>query len=301
MKIAKPAIDSFRAKKKISDFVVKAFVYILLIQFVFVFVYPFLSMFVRSLQYDVDFRNINRTWVLTGLNFENFSFALSGLDYWHSLYNNLIIVGLSTIGALFSCSLAGYGLARFKFPGRNVIFAVVLFSIMMPDVLLMMPMTIQFLRWGWMGNMRTIIAPSFMGFGLRGGLFIYIFRQFFLGLPASYEESARLEGCSALGVFYRVMLPISKTSILVVATLSIVWHWNDFVRPRAFLSTANMTLVERLDMLPSYLFWTTSAAGETISPVQLAAAALVVLPILVVFAFIQKQFMAGVEFTGLAN
>jgi len=258
-------------------------------------------MLVRSLQHDVDFRNINRTWVLTGLNFENFSLALSGLDYWSTLLNNLWLVGLSTIGTVFSCSLAGYGLARFKFPGRNIVFAVVLFSIMMPDVLLMMPMTIQYLGWGWMGSMRTIIVPSFFGFGLRAGLFIYIFRQFFIGLPASYEEAARIEGCSALGVFYRVMLPISKTSILVVSTLSIVWHWNDFVRPRAFLSPSNWILTQRLYALPSYLFFATSATGETISPVQLAAAALVTLPMLVIFAFIQKQFMAGVEFTGLAN
>ena len=294
-------MDSGRFKRKLGDSAVNIFVYTLLILFVFVFVYPFLSMFVRSLQLDADIRNINRTWVLTGLNIENYRLAISGLSYFSTLARNILLVGLATIGALFSCSLAGYGLARFKFPGRNLVFAVVLFSIMMPDVLLMMPLTIQYLRWGWMGGMQTIIVPSFLGFGLRGGLFIYIFRQFFVNLPASYEESARLEGCSALGVFYRVMLPISKTSILVVATLSIVWHWNDFVRARAFLSDANATLTERLHALPSYLFWATSATGETVSPVQLAAAALVVLPILVVFAVIQKQFMAGVEFTGLAN
>ena len=288
-------------KRQAGNAAVGAFVYALLILFVFVFVYPFLIMFVRSLQLDADLRNINRTWVLTGLNIENYRLALRGLNYFDTLIRNMFPVGLATVGAVFSCSLAGYGLARFKFFGRNIVFALVLFSIMMPDVLLMMPLTIQYLRWGWMGGMQTIIVPSFMGFGLRGGLFIYIFRQFFLNMPASYEESARLEGCSALGVFYRVMFPISKTPILVVSTLSIVWHWNDFVRPRAFLSDANATLTQRLDFLPSFLYNAVAATGETVSPMQLAAAALVVLPVLIIFAIIQKQFMAGVEFTGLAN
>lgn len=293
--------QSSRMKKKVSHILISVVVYALLIEFVFVFLYPYLNMFIKSLQFGEDLRDVNRTWVLTGLNFSNYASALEGLDYWRTLLNNVIVVGLSTIGHVFSCSLAGYGLSRFKFPGNNLIFGIVLLSIMIPEILLIMPMSIQFLQWGWMGSMATIIVPSFLGFGLRGGLYIYIFRQFFRGLPRSYEESAKLEGCSQIGVFYRIMLPIGKTSILVVSTLSIIWHWNDYLEPRSFLKASNWLLAQKLDALPSYLFWAQSATGENVSPVQLAAAALVTLPILIIFAFIQKNFMKGIEFSGLAN
>ena len=290
-----------KLRKKIGHIVISVIVYALLIEFVFIFLYPYLNMFIKSLQFEEDLQDVNRTWVLTGLNFYNYAQALEGLDYWKTLLNNILIVGLSTVGHVFSCSLAGYGLSRFQFPGHRLMFGIVLLSIIIPEVLLIMPMNIQFLKWGWMGSMATIIVPSFLGFGLRGGLYIYIFRQFFRGLPRSYEESAKLEGCSQLGVFYRIMLPIGKTSILVVATLSIIWHWNDYLEPRAFLSSANWMLAQKLDALPSYLYWAQSATGETVSPVQLAAAALVTLPILIVFAFIQKNFVKGIEFSGLAN
>lgn len=297
--MASPKVS--KAKKKATHIIISIIIYALLIEFVFVFLYPYLNMFIKSLQFEEDLRDVNRTWVLTGLNFSNYVSALEGLDYWRTLLNNVIVVGLSTIGHVFSCSLAGYGLSRFKFPGNNLMFGIVLLSIMIPEILLIMPMNIQFLKWGWMGSMATIIVPSFLGFGLRGGLFIYIFRQFFRGLPRSYEESAKLEGCSQLGVFYRIMLPIGKTSVLVVSTLSIIWHWNDYLEPRSFLSSSNWMLAQKLDALPSYLYWAQSATGENVSPVQLAAAALVTLPILIVFAFIQKNFMKGMEFSGLAN
>lgn len=290
-----------KIRRTFTKTLIRVLIYVLLIEFVFVFLYPYLNMFVKSLQFESDLRDVNRTWVLTALNFNNYSLAVSGLDYLKSLLNNVIIVGLSTIGHLFSCSLAGYGLARFRFPGSRIAFGIVILSIMIPEILLIMPMSVQFLKWGWMGSMKTIIVPSFFGFGLRGGLFIFLFRQFFKGLPRSYEESAKLEGCTQFGIFYRILLPIGKTSMLVVTTLSVIWHWNDFLEPRAFLNSANWMLGQKLDALPSYLYWAQSAVGDNVSPVQMAAAALVTLPVLIIFAFIQKNFIKGIEFTGLAN
>ena len=289
------------SRKRTTNFVINIFVYVLLLEFVFVFLYPFLYLIINSLKFDVDLRDINRNWVLTGFNFQNYATALEVLDYGKTLLNTLIVVLLSTLGHALSCSLAGYGLARFKFVGSGVIFAMVILSIIIPNVLLSMPLYIQFTKWKWMGTMLPIIVPGFFGFGLRGGLFIFIFRQFFKGLPRSYEESAKLEGCSHLKIFFQIMLPVGKTSVLVCATLSTIWHWNDFIEPQAFLSSANYVLSQKLGSMADYLYWSVSATGESMSPVQLAACVLVILPLLVIFFLLQKKFIEGMEFSGLAN
>ncbi len=277
-------------------------VYLLLIEFIFVFLYPFLFMIVNSLKFDADFRDLNRQWVLTGLNLENYKTAFQLLDYSSTVLVNLVVVLVATVGHVFSCSFIAYGVARYSFKGRTLIFVLIILSILVPPVLIQMPLYIQFSRMQWIGTILPIVVPAFFGFGLKGGLYIFIFMQFFRGLPRSYEEAAKIEGCGGVSAYLRIMLPLSKTSILVVSTLSIIWHWNDSFEPTAFLSVGNVKmLTQRLASIPEYLYQSTTASGVVISPVQLAACMLIILPLIIMYGFIQKRFMQGMEFSGLAN
>lgn len=291
-------------KKKSGSFIIKLSIYLLLTGFVFVFLYPFIFMIINSFKYEMDLRSMNREWVLTSINMQNYIDAFELLEYPKTLFNSAVLVALSTIGHMFSCAFIAYGLARFKFPGNKIVFSLVILSILIPPQILMIPLTIQYNNFGWMNTLLPIVVPSFFGFGLKGGLFIFLYLQFFKGLPKSYEESAKLEGCSSRRIFFSIMLPIARTTMLVVGSLSAIWHWNDYFEPNTYLNGGTKILTQKLadiqieiKMLYDYV----AASGQTLSPVQLACCVLIILPILIYFFIVQRKFMEGIEFSGLAN
>lgn len=291
-------------KKLAGQFLLRAAIYLLLTGFVFVFLYPFIFMMINSFKYEIDLRSMNREWVLTSFNFRNYADAVRLLDYPRTLVNSALLVGLATIGHIFTCAFAAYGLSRFSFPGNRLIFSLVILSILVPPQILMIPLTIQYNNLGWMNSFLPILVPSFLGFGLKGGLFIFLYMQFFRSLPKAYEESAKIEGCSPMRIFISIILPISRTTMLVVGSLSAIWHWNDYFEPNTYLSGNHQILTQKLadiqieiKMLYDYI----AVSGQTLSPVQLACCTIVILPILLYFFTVQRKFMAGIEYSGMAN
>lgn len=289
------------AKKYSTKYLVNIIIYILLIEFAFVFLYPFIYLILNSLKYDYEVIDATKQWIITEVNWNNYIQAFKKLDYMNSLKNTLIIVLGSTLGHVISCSLAGYGLARFKFKGANAIFVFAMLSLIIPPSLMIMPLHIQFSKMGLMGTYWAIILPSWLGFGLKGGLYVFLFRQFFKSMPISYEEAAKIEGCSQLKIYTRIMLPLSRTTILVVSILSCVWHWNDYFEPNAYLDGSTAILTQQISAVASATETVTSASGASINMIALAACMLVILPLIVIYFIFQKQFMQGIEFTGLAN
>lgn len=289
------------AKKYSGKYIINIVIYILLIEFAFVFLYPFIYMILNSLKYDYEVVDATKQWIITEVNWNNYVQAFKKLDYFASLRNTLIIVLTSTLGHIISCALTGYGLARFKFKGANLIFVLSLLSLMVPPSLMIIPLYGQYSSFGMMGTMWPIILPSFLGFGLKGGLYIFLFRQFFKSLPISYEEAAKIEGCSLLKVFTNIMLPLSRTTILVVFILSCVWHWNDSFEPSTYLTGSLAILTQKIGDVASSTPSVVSATGATINMAALAACMLVILPLIIIYFIFQKQFMEGIESTGLAN
>ena len=289
------------AKKYSGKFIINLIIYILLIEFAFTFLYPFIYMILNSLKYDYEVIDATKQWIIMDINWNNYVSAFEGLDYMKSLVNTLIVVLGSTLGHIISCSLAGYGFARFKFKGSSLMFGLAMLNLIIPSALMIMPLYIQFSKFHMMGTYLPIILPSFFGFGLKGGIYIFLFRQFFKSLPVSYEEAAKIEGCSMLQVFVRIMLPIARTTILVVFILSVVWHWNDYFEPATYLSGNLQILSQKISSVASASATVTSAVGASVNMTALAACVLVILPLLIVYFIFQKQFMEGVEFSGLAN
>jgi multiple sugar transport system permease protein len=288
-------------KKKFSSFIMNAIIYILLIEFAFVFIYPFIYLILNSFKYDYEIIDASKQWIITNFNFGNYSKAFQMIDYVGALKNTLIVVLGSTLGHVLSCALAGYGFARFKFKGSGLMFGLAMLSLIIPPQVLIMPLYIQFSKFGWMGSFLPIIVPSYLGFGLKGGLFIFLFRQFFKSLPKSYEEAAKIEGCSMPKMFVKIMLPISRTNILVVSILSIVWHWNDYFEPSSYLKGENMILAQKIGAVASSTSSVVSGSGANVNAVALAACVLVIVPLIIIYFIFQKQFMEGIEQTGLSN
>ena len=297
------------AASKSKKIVVRVFYYLVLCSLSFVFLYPFITMVVTSLMSDSDLLNITVKWLPSGFRWSNFKIAMEQLSYWRYLKNSLIIAGVATVGHVVSCSFIGYGFARYNFKFKGVCFALVILSMLVPVQTLIFPLYIQYSKMRWIDTYLPLLVPAFLGYGLNGAFFIFLFRQFFMGLPKEMEEAARIDGCGAFRTFFKIMLPMSKSSILVATVLSFVWHWNDYFEPNIYIRTAGKrVLPSRLPGL--YALMDTEDAmdlvmeedGFTFNKAMLMAGTfLVILPVLIVYAFLQRKFMEGVERSGLTG
>ena len=297
------------AAAKSKKFVVRFFYYLVLCSLSFVFLYPFITMIVTSLMSDADLINITVKWLPSGFRWSNYKIAMEQLSYQRYLKNSMIIATAATIGHVISCSFIGYGFARYKFKLKGLCFALVILSMLVPVQTIIFPLYIQYSKWRWMDTYLPLIVPTFFGYGLNGAFFIFLFRQFFMGLPKEMEEAARIDGCGAFRTFFKIMLPMSKSSILVATVLSFVWHWNDYFEPNIYIRTAGKRVLPR--RLPGlYALMDTEDAmdlvmeedGFTFNKAMLMAGTfLVILPVLIVYAFLQRKFMEGVERSGLTG
>lgn len=297
------------ATAKGKKLVVRIFYYLVLCSLSFVFLYPFIKMIVTSLMSDSDLLDVTVNWLPNELRWSNYKIAMDQLAYWRYIQNSLIITIGATLGHVISCSFIGYGFARYNFKLKGVCFAIVILSMLVPVQTLIFPLYIQYSKMHWLDTFLPLIVPSFFGYGLNGAFFIFLFRQFFMGLPKEMEEAARIDGCGAFRTFFKIMLPMSKSSILVATVLSFVWHWNDYFEPNIYIKE----VIKRV--LPSRLpgLYALVGAEEAMDMVMeedgftfneamlMAGTFMVILPVLIVYSFLQKKFMEGVERSGLTG
>lgn len=286
--------------------VFRLMLYFFLLVVSFVFIFPFLSMLVTSVKNYSDLHDISINWIPRTLYWQNYLTALHYLDLPIHLRNSVIITGISTLGHILSCSFIAYGFSRFQFRGRNFLFMIVIFSILIPPQVLVLPQYMYYLKMGWINSFLPIYLPTFFGYGLRGGLYIFIFRQFFLGLPLDLEDAAQVDGYGYFKIFWKIALPIARSALLVCIVISIVWHWNDYFEPSLYLSLSSSL------PLPSML--TNVFHGQrdyfqaiiqnqlhllVTDGVIMAAITICTLPVFIIYMFLQKGFIEGIERTGI--
>lgn len=209
--------------------------------------------------------------------------------FWVYLRNTLIVCILGVVGTVSSSSLVAYSLAKITWRGRGVLFALTLATMMVPFPVLMVPLYSVFKSFGWIGTLLPLWVPAFFG----GGFNIFLLRQFFLTIPRDLSEAARIDGCSEFGIFWRIILPLSKPALAVVALFHFLYAWNDFMGPLLYL-TRQETFTLSLG-LQHYQ----SQHGGTDWTSLMAASTLVCLPIIVLFFFTQKTFIKGIATTGI--
>ena len=290
----------------------RVFLYVFLSGISYIFLFPFLYMLVTSFKDAVDLFDFSVTWLPRRLEWRNYAIAYELMEYPRYFLNSLLLTGVCTAGQLFSCSFVAYGFARYRFAGRQFWFLVLLLSIVIPPQTIIVPSYIIFSNLGWLKSYLPMMVPSFLGLGLKGGLFIYIYRQFYMGLPRDLENAAKIDGCSYLGTYWRIVLPVSRSSMLVVGILSMVWHWNDYYEPSIYAPARELALLPRktyqmieyvsdppLDQLAQFI---TSGEGNPLNTAVLMAGMMMcLLPILLLFLLLQRGFMEGIERTGLVE
>jgi len=297
-------------RSRTSKIIIRIFVYVLLFDIAFVYLYPFLYMLVTSIKTVEDLNNISVKWIPSVINIKNYQFAFNSLNYINSAKNSVFLAVITGIAHILSCSFIAYGFARYRFPGKNLLFALVLLTIVVPIQTIIVPQYIVFVRLGWVGTTLPIILPTFFGFGLKGGLFVFIYRQFFRNLPKELEEAAKIDGCGPIKTYLRIILPTSKAVILVTGTLSLVWHWNDYFEPNLYIDkTKDYLLPQMLPSIYAMMLQVQDAAStEMIMLKQLynqgvimAATVLSIMPLVIIYLFIQRHFIEGIEKSGIVE
>jgi multiple sugar transport system permease protein len=255
-----------------------------------IFIIPLIWLFLTSLMPLQQIGAWPPRWIPDPVQWENYSKAL---QFWHferSFWNTTIITVLSMIGELLSCTLVAYGFARLRFPGRNVLFVILLSTMMLPFAVRMVPLYIGFAKIGWINTFLPLIIPAFFA----NPFFVFLLRQFFLTIPEELVDAARIDGASEFRIWARIMLPLSAPALIVVGIFSFQNAWNDFLAPLIYLND------ERLHTLALGLYSFRAMPGQgSLYNQMMAASVLMVLPMLVVFAVFQRYFVQGVTLTGL--
>ena len=252
------------------------------------FLMPLLWMISTSLKAEGAIFVFPPQWIPKSLHWENYKTALTILPFATFFKNTCIITFFSLVGTLLSSSLVAFGFARLRFPGRRVLFMVLLGTMMIPYPVTLIPMYILFNRLGWVDTFLPLIVPSFFG----SAFFIFLLRQYYLSIPLELDDAARIDGCGSFQIFYRIHLPLIKPALITVAILNFMGTWNDFLGPLLYInSTAKMPLALGIQA------FVLNHGSEW--PLLFAAAAMMTVPIVALFFVAQRFFVEGITLTGL--
>ncbi|MBV9788418.1 MAG: carbohydrate ABC transporter permease [Chloroflexi bacterium] len=261
--------------------------YALLVLFALFFLLPLVWMFVTAVKPFEEW--VQPNWIPNNPTFENFRsiFADPTLPAPRWFLNSLGVASVFTLLVLFIDALAGYAYARLEFAGRNLLFGLLLATLVMPGLMFLIPNYLTVNRLGWLNSYQGVMAP-----GLAGVFGVFFMRQFFQGLPKELEEAARIDGASTWTTFYRVALPLAKGALATLAVITFMASWNDFLWPLLVLNDRTMqTLPVGLATIQGQY---TFDYGKL-----MAGAAVTALPVLVLYMFLQRYIVQSVAMTGL--
>lgn len=282
------------------------FRFLILFGLCFVILYPLLFMISCAFRERIDMNDPTVMWIPRHFTLDVIKQTASAMNLSSVLMSTLVInIGCSFIQVI-STAITGYGFARFKFKGKNFLFGIVILMILVPPQIILLPQYDQFNALGMINTAWTMYLPALTANGLRAGLMIFIFRQFFRGLPRELEDAAYLDGCGPFKTFLVIMVPNALSSFLTVFLFSVVWYWNDYYICNSFFST-NKTLALTIknieSVLNAALFNDSSlrvSSREYVVWTQ-AACLISVSPMLVMYAFLQKYFTEGIERSGIVG
>ena len=298
-------------KKRISKFLFSAYRYVFLFCLSIIILYPLLYSFSVAFRPAEQLYDPLVIYVPRSLTTANIGLAMDYLHYWTALGNTLLITLAVTAIQVFVCATIGYGLARYPFWLTKAAFGLVMLMIVVPPQTTLIANYLNFryfdffgFRFNLIDTPWTMILPALTGVGLKNGLYIFIFRQFFRGLPKDLEEAAAIDGCGEIKTFFRIMLSSAIPAIITCTLFSFVWQWNDNVYVSMYMRNVK-TLMNELTSLfgrSGYIMQYELKRNPYESIVLLQAGVfLVILPPLVLYAFLQKYFIESIERTGVVG
>ena len=276
-------------KKKIFNIIY----HIIIIAIGIVMVYPLVWMVMSSFKPSNIIFSTADQLISGDMSFINYIKGWKGFSHttFLTFYKNTIFVtGFATLGSLLVSPLIAFGLARLNFPGRKIIFALMLLTMMLPEQVLMIPQYLWFNTLGWVNSYRPLIIPYYFGFQ---GFFIYLMMNFISGLPHDLDEAAKIDGCSYYTIYSHIILPLIKPALATTAIFSFIYRWNDYMSPLLYLKRTEKYTIS----LALKLF--TDQTSNSDYGALFAMSALSLLPIFIIFACMQKYLTEGISTSGL--
>jgi len=296
--------------------------YAILLGFAYVLVYPFLFMIINSVKNPTDWYDPTVVWVPKAISFQSILAAGEFTEYWQSLYSTILNGVIPALISVISCAVAGYGLARFDFKGKKILMVIMILFIMIPDPLIMIPSYDNFRHLDFLGILNFLgnltgyelrpsildsplvfIIPAIFATGIKNGLFIYIYTQFFKGLPKELEEAAWIDGAGPWKTFLKIVMPSSGSATVTVIVFSVVWYWNDYYQSAIYLSQKfplsvvisgfEDNMVKMAELNAKYSF----TAGSLL----LSCCLISIIPILIFFLIMQRRFVRSIATCGIVG
>jgi multiple sugar transport system permease protein len=233
-------------------------------------------------------------WIPDPFQWSNFTEALTAQPFGRYFLNTVVIAVISVIGTVLTCSIAAFSFSRLRWRGRNLVFGVLLSSVMLPYAVTLIPTFVMWQELGALNTIAPLTVPSWFAGAGGGVLNVFLLRQFFLTIPFELDEAAYIDGASPWRVFWMVVMPLSKPAIVVVTIFTFIGTWNDFLGPLLYLNDEE-----------KYTLSIGLASFQSIYITQwgylMAASAAVIAPIVALFFFLQRYFIEGVTLTGIKN
>ena len=251
---------------------------------------PFFWMISTSLKAQGNLYLYPPQWIPDPIRWANFQEVWDTVPFAMFIRNTAVIVTLVMIGTLLSCSFSAYGFARLRAPGRDIIFMIVLATMMLPSAVTLVPTYIAFNKLGWINSILPLVVPAFFG----APFFIFLLRQFYLSIPKELEESGRIDGASSFRIWWDLMLPLTKPALATVAVFTFFATYNDFFGPLIYLNDeSKQTIAVGLS------YFTGSRNVGPQMHLLMAMTLMATIPSLIVFIAAQKYFVQSIVTTGL--
>ena len=296
---------------------------VFLIAFSYILIYPLIYMATNALKSVNDYADPTVVWVPKYMTLANFEKAYMVTDYFKSLFNSVRYEVVAAIIEVFACSIYAYGLSRYKMRFKSIMIALLFITILVPDIMLIIPRMMTFKQldlFGILGLFNRIThidlrpnivdtplafyLPSIFGVGLKGGLIIFIYMQFYKGLPNELEEAAWIDGAGPLKTYFKIILPSSGVVILTNFIFAVIWHWNDFLLAIMY-TYKNRPLAVVINDIKQYIYLRLLQvdydSGIAAYGIPLAACLLFIIPPLVLYMILQRKFIQSIDRVGIVG
>lgn len=327
-----PWIVKFRIKYLSWRFLKKAiwvlFRYVLLIGISYIILFPFFSKIAGSFMSMEDFSDVTVRYIPRHPTLDTYRAIISENGYWSALWHTLLLSGMCGIVQTLICSLVGYGFAKFKFKGSRILFILVILTMIVPHQTLELSIFMQFRYFDVLGILNFLsggvltdisILPSSMssinlintywpflilsitGLAFKNGLYIFMMRQFYRGVPDELEESAYVDGAGVMRTFFRIIMPLSVPMMVTVFLFAFSWQWTDMFYTNLFFTSAGATLMPDIITVPASLA-TTGAGSDLFQPAVLQTCGLlIIIPLIIIYIFGQRYLVQGIERSGIVG
>ena len=294
---------------------VSGVIYTLLITIAFIYMYPMLYMFSRSLMDKRDLLDASAKWIPSQVTTQNYVSALAALDYWNSLWKNIYLAFVPTICQVLVCSMVGYGFARYDFPLKKLFLGILVLSFLLPSQATAMPNYLLFSRLKLSdGSIKPFVITALLGQGFKSVLCILIFYNFHRQIPQALIEAAQIDGADHFRAYFKIAIPLSAAAIVVVTIFSIVWYWNETYLVEVYLGYNNSRATDLTTLMKELVEFEDSfedvfdANREGISStnrlndaIRMAGTMLCVTPLMIFYFFLQKRFTESVDQAGITG